>query len=144
MVVTIKFSVILFSSLPVLSATEKNIWKEKSLFMYRGDKWIALAGQRWIEIEIRIFSTNVYSLQMTEFSYSSFVKKQHSGVEIRVLCVRGLNWKPIQLSESEKTPVPTKCCREADFNVSGIVKVSEQMRVDGNSSLDCEKTIHIW
>lgn len=52
--------------------------------------------------------------------------------------------KAIQLSESEKTLVPTKCCREAEFNVSGIVKVSEQMRVDGNSSLDCEETTDIW
>lgn len=28
--------------------------------------------------------------------------------------------------------MPTERCRAAKFNVSGIVKVSEQMRVDGN------------
>lgn len=43
-----------------------------------------------MEIEIRVFSTNVYSLQMTEFSYSSFVKNS-TQVEIRAFCVRGLN-----------------------------------------------------
>lgn len=50
----------------------------------------------------------------------------------------------MQLSESEETSVSTEHCRPAKFNVSRIVKVSEQMRFDGNASLDCKKTIHIW
>lgn len=49
----------------------------------------------------------------------------------------------MQQSESEETPVSTEHCRPAEFNVSKIVKVNEQMRLDGNASPDCKDYTHL-